>query len=334
MDITKRIFGIDALLNFRAKHLKGNGVIKDIFLPIIIRNAGYRKLGASLVPGCVVEEDLTIYNTPVNGVDGAYVVAPFPSLGNKFPAKTIVVVKKSDILLRDNKKQYIYEGNTKLVESFDESKIPQIREYIRAKGALTLIIKDYNEGIQPFLLEKIKHITEAFKHSTIMHAVRNRDTAVEVAESIEIEDLVFHATFVDFDMCMPVFNSKYTDGIGIICEFLCPEYSKSSGHTVSLGDVMLLVANHSENVFVVDGQTINRHNPVTKDLFEGLDYVGKIFKTVQADKKAKAIKPKSKTSNVGKVEQTIKISTSANNICSDGTYYTHIYSSSTSGTAT
>jgi hypothetical protein len=145
-------------------------------------------------------------------------------------------------------------GNHKVVDigELDISKFDRLRDFICDVGGISFVI-DSKAG-RLSTVNYIVDLSKKFKFFGLFHF--NQWNKKHLAS--EDDKYAFTLTFLDLPYCIPIFNSRRVDGIGLSLSGITLEASVKYGrlHRVFRSDFVF--SNYEDNAFVIDGITVNK----------------------------------------------------------------------------
>jgi len=158
-------------------------------------------------------------------------------------------------------------GNHKVltVSSFDFGKFGRLLEFVRDVGGISLIV-EYEKG-RSKLAESIKQIGRVFKHC----APFSYNTWSDKQLWSKDDKFVCVLTFLDIPYCVPLFNMRKVDGIGLSFSGATVQASKDYGYLNKTFRTDIIYSNYEDNVFFVDGIAINSIRSPDSDFYSKLN---------------------------------------------------------------
>jgi len=151
------------------------------------------------------------------------------------------------------------------VGSFDFGKFDRLLEFIRDVGGISLII-EYEEGRRE-LAESVKQIERAFKYCSAFSYNTWTDRNLWGKD----DKFVCVLTFLDIPYCVPLFNMRKVDGIGLSFCGATVKASIDYGYLNKTFRTDLVYSNYEDNVFFVDGIAINSMRRPDSSLYSELN---------------------------------------------------------------
>jgi len=137
------------------------------------------------------------------------------------------------------------------VSKFDIGKFDRLLEFTRDVGGISLII-EHEEGRMQ-LAKSIAELERAFKYCSLFYYNAWPTKFLED----EKDKLICVLTFLDLPYCIPLFNTRKVDGVGLSFTGATVSASKRYGHLHRTFRADFIYSNYEDNVFFVDGITVN-----------------------------------------------------------------------------
>jgi hypothetical protein len=146
----------------------------------------------------------------------------------------------------------LYENHKILtVSSFDFGKFDRLLEFVRDVGGLSLIV-EYEEGRRE-LAESVRQIERVFKYCSAFSYNTWSDKQLWTKD----DKFVCVLTFLDMPYCVPLFNMRKVDGIGLSFCGATVQASIEYGYLNKTFRTDLMYSNYEDNIFFVDGIAVN-----------------------------------------------------------------------------
>jgi hypothetical protein len=148
-------------------------------------------------------------------------------------------------------KNFIDDHRFETSRMFNIGRLQEVLSEVLKNGAITFATDDVEEA-SLVLLELRDAISSQFayftyfKHNTSMTSISTSDS----------DNLVLLTTFVPLEYCIPIFNHRLVEGMGILLSAVSPRNTKNMGHLVVEEEMFLAVSNHSSNLHQVDGSVV------------------------------------------------------------------------------
>jgi len=268
MNIIEKVLGLDSLCSYFGNSID-TGPEYDCIPLITLQGKN-----GSLVPGYTIRKYWDIRYNPTayqdlswNGQSDTPIEEPIPIM-IPFPQKitpnlrSVTTLIRPLLVQRNTKANYLSTENIREVDKFDFSGLGGVVEYVKDNGILTMTLHDM-ENICVLLSEFNRGIVEKFKHCVTYYSCPGK------LSTHKRYSLMLHLTFIDMGMCIPIFDSDKTDGIGVMCEYM--HKSPDGLDYVPTGRGMAIVlSNDSENILTVDGTAIGISAPIHQDQIKSL----------------------------------------------------------------
>ncbi len=211
---------------------------------------------------------------------------PFPK-DKGSPANAIYTLNKQDVTTVAGE-PFIDAHRIKMVPRFDWSKIESIQKYIETNGSLTIHISNYSADcggeIMGIVMGKFfdgiaENLLNKYKYSSVEHL--GCDDSYESPTSV---DLGHYITFLSLPNCIPIFNRRKMQGMGMI--YRAVKYSRS----VKLGTIeyaallAVVLTNYLDNKYVIDGITVGHIDPVHSDTIRRMKKLALVNSKIKAKK--------------------------------------------------
>jgi len=163
---------------------------------------------------------------------------------------------------------------------FDIGKFDRLLEFVRDVGGISLVI-EYEEG-RKAVAGSIRQIERIFGYSSLFYY--NSWTNKFLADK---EDrFVCVLTLLDIPYCMPLFNMRKVDGIGLSLSGAVVKASKAQGYLHRTFRADFIYSNYEDNVFFMDGIAINSMREPDSSIYDSLTKLsGQHFEIGKPDKK-------------------------------------------------
>ncbi len=190
------------------------------------------------------------------------VFALFPprSFINKMEDFTVVKESLVDTAL----KPLIKTHRTLSVDAFDCAKFGRLKAYVRDMGGITFVVKE--EDARRDLVNVLKFFPGEFKYTSLFHYARY-GTKYLLGKD---DNLLGVISFFNLPYCIPLFNLKKVDGMGVSYCQVPRKISEKSNALIRSYRVDVILSNYADNIFVIDGSDVNPLSPIHRDLYHEL----------------------------------------------------------------
>jgi hypothetical protein len=163
-----------------------------------------------------------------------------------------------DLIRPINLKPLVPRHKVLTVTQFLTSKLPRLIEYVHDMGSISFCITS-KYALTHLVVDYLKDFAKHFKYNTVTSCRWPGDKKYLASE----KDIVFGVlTFIDIVYCIPIFDTKKVDGVGMNFSLVTKEASEKYGSLHRLATIDMILSNYSNNVFVVDGSLINNNRPL------------------------------------------------------------------------
>lgn len=194
-------------------------------------------------------QDKKLKNTLFGDERGKFVSVSFPfptKVGN--PGKLYTEVYQENIRPLPQK-NLITNHKIKTIEEFEKDKLREIGNYVASNAAITFVMPDLS-NVSEFwnniynLCSKYKY-TVSFNHSV---GARSRQFITD--------EFIPFVSFIDILYCIPIFDYRKIDGMGVCCGFMYKNDHEKNRETVIIESVYFVLSNYQANLLYLDGVTI------------------------------------------------------------------------------
>jgi len=166
-------------------------------------------------------------------------------------------------LVHNKNKPVLFDDyKIKEVETFGFDKLNDIYDFVLKKGGLSVVVNNCEEGTR--FVEGMPVISEMFNYNSVIQS-SNYNPPEAFCSGIE-EEVNVVVTFLRLDHCIPIFNTKKVEGMGVICTLFPKNYSAKHSVVYKIREFSMLLSSFKDNVFVIDGEKAMPINPLTKDM--------------------------------------------------------------------
>jgi hypothetical protein len=164
-----------------------------------------------------------------------------------------VIVKRSPAPILENHKIVS-------VESLNTNHLTSILEALQCDGGITFLIPEKQGAMETY--HTMTHMLAKFHYQTLVgYELSGNVPPME-------ETPVGLITFFALDQAIPIFNTKKTDGFGVMFRVVYPEESMKRKRLLFKFAIAMVAANHKDNLLVVDGVTLRTSGSVPSALAE------------------------------------------------------------------
>lgn len=202
--------------------------------------------------------------------DGKCIKSESVKVFSLFPSRSFInkmedfsVVGES--LVETTLKPLVETHRTISVDAFDCAKFERLKDYVKAMGGVTFVVKE--EAARKDLVNVLKFFPKTFKYTSLFHYDKY-GTKYLVGED---DDLLGVISFFNLPYCIPLFNLKKVDGMGVSYCQAPRKASEKANRLIRSYRIDIVLSNYMDNVFVIDGSDINPLNPVHGDIYNEVE---------------------------------------------------------------
>jgi len=175
------------------------------------------------------------------------------------------------------------------VSKFDIGKFDRLLEFVRDIGGISLVI-EYETGRRA-APDSIKQIEKVFKYSSLFYYNAWTNKFLKDKE----DKFICILTLLDIPYCLPLFNMRKVDGIGLSFTGAIVKASKAQGYLHRTFRADFIYSNYEDNVFFVDGIATNGMQRPDNSIYDNLNKLtSQRFEIGKEDKDRKKKKVTSK----------------------------------------
>lgn len=188
------------------------------------------------------------------------VVFPFPLKDGHKPGKS-PSMDKSHLTVMDGE-CFLNNSKIKVISRFEINKLDSLLEYVKDNGAMTFNItsqesdKKTAKNVCKFL-DKLYKMCGMYKYNSMFYLDYPASFMTH-----NMKDMLYTARFLDLHNCVPIFNHKRVDGVGVIFNMSLISTTKATGALATKICVALVLSNYKDNIFTTDGIQVNEINPI------------------------------------------------------------------------
>jgi hypothetical protein len=211
-----------------------------------------------------------------------------------FPPRSYInkledIIVHRDCLVRTSLPPLAETHRTLTVEKFDNSRLERLRQYVKEMGGITFIVKE--EKNRKKLIRTLKFFPRLFKYSSLFHYSRYGNKYL----SGDDDELLGVISFFNLPYCVPLFNMKKVDGIGLSYCQAPRKISEKNNMLVRAFRVDMVLSNYLDNIFVIDGSDVNPMNPLQDESYSEIEnWVGEELKVKRGLSDLKIAKERAK----------------------------------------
>ena len=202
---------------------------------------------------------------------------PFPTKKGIAP-KTFIDINHKNVYPLPPK-NLINNHKIKVVDEFKKSRLYDIGEYVTTNAALTFTFPNLKTAYM--FWENIPHLCHMYKYTAFFYHLGGGKRRKSPKE-----EFIPFVSFIDLPYCVPIFNHRKINGMGVCCGFMYKKEHNNNGKitytTTTVDTLYFILSNHKTNVFYIDGVKLNTPEKIGKDI---LNYMQHFIETEMAYKK-------------------------------------------------
>jgi hypothetical protein len=164
------------------------------------------------------------------------------------------------------------------IEEFDYSKFDSVIESVKTYSGISFLSKEKTSV--PSILDSIKSIIGEYKYSSLFQF----NIIGGMFLSGEDDNLLNILSFFDLSHCVPLFNLRKLDGLAISFSQVLRKHSELIGQQVNTIRLDIVVSNYEDNLFIIDGATIDQKYPIKSSLYKEVQKFVKKDLPIKQDK--------------------------------------------------
>lgn len=224
------------------------------------------------------------------------VLFTFPVYSDR-PPNRIDLYKTSDL---KRKSHGCFLDNHKFINalSFGPKRIAQAIKLTKENSAVSFVMS--KQTAVSFLQKLIPLALDRYKYHSVFHTFYNNNIKSYV-NIVPGDCAISVVSFLDIRHCIPIFNTRRVDGVGIIFRTILPLTSKKDKMLIEIAEMSVILSQFKENLFCIDGTDMCPHITITNELICKMIDVTECGIGINDKKKAKH-KEKTKDSWIPKYE--------------------------------
>ena len=135
------------------------------------------------------------------------------------------------------------------IDYFDPEKVKRLLEYVHDVGSISLCI--VGEVGQRSFPADLRNLVSDFRFHTGTYF--NSWLGMGKHLNSKKDSKITLVNMFDVSYCMPIFNNKKVDGIGISYNIITEEATMEYGQPHRIAQLDIILSNYDENLFIVDG---------------------------------------------------------------------------------
>lgn len=252
------------------------------------------------------------------------VLFPFPTKKGIAPGAVVDINHENIHPL--SPKSLITNHKIKAVDKFEKNKLYSINKYVADNAAITFTFSNLKAAA--LFWKDIPYLCSTYKYTALFYHLgggRKRKNPEE--------KFIPFVSFIDLPYCIPVFDYRKIDGMGVCCGFMYKKGHEENGkilYTTTTVDMLyFILSNHQANILYTDGVKLGSSAPLGIDI---LNYMYHFIELEMAYKKQQKIPQKSDPPSIlpsQGIISDVKVEAKENNY-TNASYYTAYSTTSTS----
>jgi hypothetical protein len=213
--------------------------------------SGYSSEDGSSIPlgtPCVVNKEVYFLACERPGSFSIPALIVFPGVIGpcRYPNYTISLYPDEIIAIGDS---WMNTHKVIRTSSLIQLSYPDMMHAIKSRRSFTCIISTKYNKMRAIreLYTLTKMFRKAYAYSTMFHET----------ELIENDEIILSFSFLNLLDCIPIFNTKKLDAIGILFRAFGRKTSKHLGYLNNIVESAFILTNYDENITVIDGAYID-----------------------------------------------------------------------------
>lgn len=217
------------------------------------------------------------------------VLFQFPPKAGVTPGTCIKIHSKN--IYQFPQKKLIVGHKVKTIDMFNVKKLRKIGDFVKDNAAITFALSNTTSASEFFA--NIPNICSEYKYSTFFyHHGEGLSGHIRSADDV----FVSFVSFIDINYCIPIFDHRKVDGMGVYCGFM---YNNKDGKGSVLIDMLcFVVSNHRENLFYTDGAKVASESKISVDILKYMIQNIKLKSKCKIEKKVIGKKKKAKSDGI------------------------------------
>ena len=155
---------------------------------------------------------------------------------------------------------WIQKHEIRYVDELNNRDLKDIVDFVNLKNSITFMLQNEDNGIE--FLEEFHKFVRTFRYNLLFNYVNNGRIYL-----FEDEPLTTSITFLKMADCIPIFNSKKIEGVGVIVSILGERSSNEAKNKACSVEATFIVSNYKDNIFIVDGIQIRQNKGIGSEYF-------------------------------------------------------------------
>ena len=211
----------------------------------------------SLSPGFVSTNHILGHDGQVMAAGKIEMVLPFPPKEG-FNGRMRINIPRKGFHIVEDQRNLLDNHRVKEIDTFEFQRTEEIAKFVKSNGSLTLLMSDPESAIH-FLRNYNHRLLTAHKYVVLIgHNLSGPSKGLsEEKRSIMEDSLTSYVSFLDLPYCIPIFDHRSVDGMGISFGYFWPKETERQRAFMFDEELSVVVSNHKRNVLFVDGARVN-----------------------------------------------------------------------------
>jgi hypothetical protein len=167
---------------------------------------------------------------------------------------------------------------TVTIDNFDYSQFGNIINSVKKHGGISFVSKEKSAAHSIF--GSVKSIVREYNYPSLFYYNASSGRFL----SGEDDDLLSIVSFFDLTHCVPLFNMKKVDGMGISFSQVIRKHSELLEKQIYTFRLDIMVSNYKDNLFLIDGAVVDNMYPISGAVYREVKKHIKNRLPVQKDK--------------------------------------------------
>lgn len=199
------------------------------------------------------------------------VVFPFPFRSGYEPGRSPSMDKSHLTVISGE--CFLNDSKIKVIPRFEINKLDSLLKYVKDNGAMTFSITSQESDKKTVksvckFLDKLYEMCGMYKYNSVFYYDYPEGSRV-----YNMKDTFYTARFLDLHNCVPIFNHKRVDGVGVIFNMSSISSTKATSALATRACITLVLSNYKDNIFTTDGIQVNDIRPLSSSVINKIKNV-------------------------------------------------------------
>lgn len=189
------------------------------------------------------------------------VLFPFPTKKGLSPGTIIDINYKNLHLLPQ--KNLTKDHKIKTINAFKKDNLYDIGNYVTTNAAITFTFSDLNAA--SMFWKEIPYLCSIYKYTSFFFHFGGSRKRKNLKEKF-----IPFISFIDLPYCIPVFDYRKIDGMGVCCGFMYKNEHEENGKKITSTTVVdtlyFILSNHKTNILYMDGVKLGNSAKISTDM--------------------------------------------------------------------